>query len=54
MSTDWREGKKPVILITGYLGSGKTYGDRINQLVFIGKGCQKAEIVGQLMGCFDT
>ena len=24
MSTDWREGKKPVILITGYLGSGKT------------------------------
>lgn len=32
----------------------KTYGDRINQLVFIGKGYQKAEIVGQLAGCLDT
>ncbi len=32
----------------------KTYGDRINQLVFIGKGYQKAEIVGQLTGCLDV
>ena len=32
----------------------KTYGDRINQLVFIGKGYEKAEIVKQLAGCLDT
>ena len=32
----------------------KTYGDRINQLVFIGKDYQKAEIVGQLAGCLDV
>ena len=32
----------------------KTYGDRINQLVFIGKGYEKAEIVGQLAGCLDV
>ena len=31
----------------------KTYGDRINQLVFIGKGYEKAEIVGRLTGCLD-
>ena len=32
----------------------KTCGDRINQLVFIGKGYQKAEIVGQFAGCLDV
>jgi len=32
----------------------ETYGDRCNQLVFIGKGYEKAEIVKQLYGCIEA
>lgn len=86
--------KKPIILITGYLGSGKTTlmqklleqeqrrialivndmgsinidaaklgrkddwdkrcGDRINQLVVIGKGFEKARIVSLLNECLEA
>ncbi len=117
--TEQNGGKKPVIIITGYLGSGKTtfgitsfayeevkpfhrerfmdfvadypeelirtkgyvwfsaipkeeldamleefpdltdewdevFGDRINQLVFIGKNYQKSEIVSKLRACVDN
>ncbi|MCR5209682.1 MAG: GTP-binding protein [Lachnospiraceae bacterium] len=31
----------------------ETYGDRLNQVVFIGKGCEKAEIVKRLYDCIE-
>lgn len=56
--------KVPVTMITGYLGSGKTtlmnevlddwdekYGDRMNQIVFIGRGYDKEKIINKLKGC---
>lgn len=64
-----KNNKKPVVLITGYLGSGKTtllnnllrqekrwdeeFGDRVNQLVIIGKSYNKEAIEAELRKCLD-